>query len=746
MAERLTIVFEPKRRRRVAKGFAVLRDVNAGRNMVNGTFRVGEFLIEPQLNTITRDDQTTRLEPKVMQVLQRLSNNAGEVVSKEQLMRAVWTDTIVTDDVLTRAVSELRKAFHDDRKEPRYIQTIPKGGYRLIARVSFDGVEPQPSSEPAQFRLGNPKRWTWPMRVSSLVVILLISSSVAWMYVSRKAIKATHPTLRVVPFTSFPGREDRAALSPDGNQVAFVWEGEKGDNTDIYVKSIAGERPLRITTDPAIDVGPTWSPDGQRIAFVRFNPADEKFGVFVTSAIGAAPERMLFSLNSALDTLSWSADGKFIAAAGSHKGKKPSHIILFSFETGEIRNLTTSPDQYWSDSTPAFSPDSKSIAFVRQNTPITGDIYVVPVTGGEPHRITYDNARHTFSNAEDGGVAWTVDGKEIIFASTRGGTPSLWRVGISGGEPERLSVGGDNTFYPSISLRGNRLTYTQMSGGTPIYRVEVPTAKSQHGQPIKLIASTRDDQSPRYSPDGKKIAFHSDRSGNLEIWMCDSEGQNLTQLTFFDKGQAGTPEWSPDGSQITFDYRADGRADVYVVNVAGGVPRRLTTETSDDSLPSWSRDGKYIYFASDRGGEQQVWKISAQGGQAIQLTRLGGLLALESADGNYLYYCKGVGPGIWKTPVSGGQEVPVLLDQPADGCWGQWALADDGIYFINARRRNSATVEFFSFATTDITTVLSLAGVNDFVSGFAISPDHHEILYSRRDPINSDIMLVENFR
>src|SRR5215510_1774159 len=107
--------------------------------MVDSTFRVGEFFIEPQLNTITRNDQSTRLEPKVMQVLQRLSYTAGEVVSKEQLMQAVWTDTIVTDDVLTRAVSELRKAFRDDTKEPRYIQTIPKSGYRLIAHVSYNG-------------------------------------------------------------------------------------------------------------------------------------------------------------------------------------------------------------------------------------------------------------------------------------------------------------------------------------------------------------------------------------------------------------------------------------------------------------------------------------------------------------------------------------------------------------------------------------------------------------------------------
>jgi Tol biopolymer transport system component len=132
-------------------------------------------------------------------------------------------------------------------------------------------------------------------------------------------------------------------------------------------------------------------------------------------------------------------DGKYIATAESFGRQKPTHIILFSPETGEKVNLTRPPDQYWADSTPAFSPDSKFVAFVRENTPITGDIYVVPVTGGEPRRVTYDNARHTFSNTILGGVAWTADGKDVIFSSTRGGTPALAsryfrrRAGASGG-------------------------------------------------------------------------------------------------------------------------------------------------------------------------------------------------------------------------------------------------------------------------------------------------------------------------
>ena len=551
--------------------------------------------------------------------------------------------------------------------------------------------------------------------------------------------------MKVVPFTSFPGREDQAAFSPDGNQIAFVWDGEKGDNPDIYVKSIGGESSLRLTSDPAIDIRPAWAPDGQRIAFVRVIPSEPSFVIFVVSALGTSPERKLLSLTRGPSTIAWSPDGKLIAVSDApSSGERPA-ILLFSLETGEKRNLTSPPAQFWADSNPAFSPDGKDLAFVRENTPVTGDIYIVPITGGEPRRVTYDNAKHNFDNGVVGGLAWTADGREVIFSSTRGGTPGLWRVAVSGGET-RLAAGGDNTYYPTISRQGNRLAYTQVFAGTPVYRIGVPSTTARPGPATRLIASTRVDASPQYSPDGKRIAFESNRSGNHEIWMCDSEGRNPTCLTSFGKGYAGTPRWSPDGKQIAFDFRAAGGADVYVLSIEGGVPRRITTEASDDSLPSWSKDGRWIYFESNRGGNQQVWKEPAEGGQAVQVTKYGGSTTFESADGKYLYFSKGsLARGVWRIPVEGGEE-SLVLDQTGAGSWGSWALVDDGIYFINLESKGGPAVEFFSFDRHEISRIVGLEGVNEFVSGLTISPDRRWILYTQQDPISSDIMLVENFR
>lgn len=554
------------------------------------------------------------------------------------------------------------------------------------------------------------------------------------------------PSMKVVPFTSFPGREDHAAFSPDGNQIAFVWDGEKGDNPDIYVKSVGGERSLRLTSDPAIEIRPAWSPDGQRIAFVRIIPSEPSFTIFVVSALGTTPERKLLSLSRTPSTIAWSPDGEFIAISDAPSSRECPGIVLFSPETGEKRNLTSPPGQFGADSHPAFSPDGMTLAFVRENTPVTGDIHVVSVAGGEPRRVTYDNARHYFDSGVVGGLAWTADGRAIIFSSTRGGTPGLWRVAVSGGEPERLAAGGDNTYYPTISRQGHRLAYTQLFGATPVYRIKVPDSTSGPGVATRLIASTQADGSPLYSPDGKRIAFKSHRSGNPEIWVCGSEGQNPSRLTSFAKGSAVNPRWSPDGKQIAFDYREAGDdSDVYVLSIDEGVPRRITTEASDDGLPSWSRDGRWIYFASNRGGDEQVWKEPAEGGEAVQVTKHGGSTTFESADGKFLYYSKDpVAQGVWRVPVDGGEEV-LVLDQPGAGVWRSWALSDDGIYFINRKSKGGPAVEFFSCDSLEIRRVVRLEGTNEFVSGLAISPDRRWILYTQQDPISSDIMLVENF-
>jgi Tol biopolymer transport system component len=246
--------------------------------------------------------------------------------------------------------------------------------------------------------------------------------------------------------------------------------------------------------------------------------------------------------------------------------------------------------------------------------------------------------------------------------------------------------------------------------------------------------------------------FESDRLGYSEIWACDGDGSNCGQLTSL-RGIAGAARWSPDGQYIAFEYRPKEHSEVYLLEVASGVSRLLTTlPGADNGGPNWSRDGKWIYFYSDRGGGPfQLWKTQLSAGPPVQVTRNGGIFAAESTDGRYLYYSKFESPGIWKMPLNGGEEIRVL-DRPAGEDWWNWAPVQNGIYFLDSMRRTvawdanprPAAVKFFDFATGKETSIFTMD--KPWTFGLAVSSDGRSILYTEREMAESSIMLVKNFR
>jgi len=593
---------------------------------------------------------------------------------------------------------------------------------RVVAGLRPDRGRPQ----------GAPLRRVAAIALAAAALALGIGGVMGYRYFR----KPPGPPMRVVPFTTFLGQQDEARFSPDGNQIAFSWDGEKEDNWDIYVKLIGVEKPLRLTTDPGEDTSPAWSPDGRYIAFRRHT--DSEYGIYVVPALGG-PQRKLHAPRTS-GSLDWSPDGKYLAYDEARLGQQDTSIFLLAVDNPEDnRPLTTPPTPLTRDRNPRFSPDGGSVAFLRGlSTGETYDVHVVRVAGGEPKRLT-------FGNVGVGGLDWTPDGAYVIFASERLGELGLWKVPASGGEPEPLSVGQAGSYGPSLSRDGRRLAYTVRSYNSNIWRYEIHPGSRRNMLPTKLIASARFNLSQQFSPDVKTIVFCSDRSGSTQVWVCDSDGSNPLQLTSSGGGMTGTPRWSPDGRQIAFDSDEEGHGGVYLVNAEDGRSRRLTTATgiSNNYVPSWSRDGKWVYFTSDRTGAWQVWKMPAEGGQAVQVTKKGGFAAFESPDGKTLYYAKGRNaPGLWRLPVQGGEET-LVLEQLGAGLWGYWAVVQDGIYFYNA---NTKGIGFFNFATHKVTEIAKPEKAPLWYNpGFAVSPDDRWLLYAESDEHTSHIMLVENF-
>jgi serine/threonine protein kinase/Tol biopolymer transport system component len=577
---------------------------------------------------------------------------------------------------------------------------------------------------------------------------LLLIAAGAW-YLSRLITEPgpTHPTLTAVPLTTDLGYEDMPSLSPDGSQVAFGSFGEKLDNLDIYVKQIGGGPPLRLTSDPAVDKYPAWSPDGRSIAFIR--ERGDKQEVLLIPALGG-PERKLAQIAWSIYTwfppyLSWSPDSKYLVTVDHASPEDPPGLFVLSVATGEKQRLTTPPAPTLADSNPAVSPDGRTLAFVRVISEGKAQLYLLPLS--EDCRPTGEARFLDIPQPWVRGPAWTPDGREIICEagpSWIGGT--LWRISISGSDkPVSLASLGKTSRTPTFSRQGNRLVYVVWNSDVDIWRAEV-SGRYSTGPAEKLIASTLNESNPQYSPSGSRIAFSSNRSGNEEIWVCNSDGSNPVQLTSLES-TSRTPRWFPDGRRIVFDSINEKQLDIYVIDTDTRVPRRLTSDASDNSTPNVSHDGKWIYFSSTRTGRWEIWRMPAEGGEAVQVTHQGGCVPFESPDGKVVYYQKTDDDSdLWKVAVAGGEETRVI--GPAGNL--EFAVVADGIYFIAPNHPGYAglikgnPLKFFSFTKGAAENVLDIKYLP--WAGLSVSPDGRYVLFTQRDALLEDLMLVENFR
>ena len=588
----------------------------------------------------------------------------------------------------------------------------------------------------------SPRRRRGLLYSAAAACVLLVAAALAWRWASPIAPPAPP---KLVPLTAFTGLEFQPAFSPDGKQVAFSWNGPKEDNYDIYVMLIGTSAPVRLTTDPAFDRYPVWSPDGRRIAFMRYATTTRAASVMLMSALGGSESKLAEAVAIGLD---WSPDGKFVAFPEVAAPGEVPQIVLLSPDTGERRIVKTPPPREEGDALPRFSPDGKALAFYRLRQG-PSPIGIVSLTGrpGEARMI-----RPAETNIGLTPFAWTPDSRELVFSGTYRATRSrVWRVAANGRTPPAEVVGiGQYANDIAIARQGGYLAYRRDWSDSNIWRIDLDRGR-RTSAPVNLIASTLIDGAPGFSPDGRRIVFASNRSGNGEIWVSGADGSNQTQVTHLGaRGTAGSPAWSPDGRTIAFDAADAGGGQVYTLSAEGGPVKRLTDGSEFNVVPTWSRDSRWIYFTSYRAGSEQLWKMPAGGGTPVQITRHGGANAMESADGASLYYAKGTAkPGTWKMPIGGGEEV-LVLDVPGAGRWGHMVLTGSGLYYIAPDGKEVPArfaIFFHDFATRQTTRVAQLAKPPSPTSrSLALSPDGRIFLFTQLDASGSDLMLLENFR
>ncbi len=547
--------------------------------------------------------------------------------------------------------------------------------------------------------------------------------------------------MTAVPFTALPGQATSPAFSPDGSRIAFAWNGNPAPGAkgfDLYVKALGSETLLQLTRHPSEWISPTWSPDGTQIAFHRIAGADT--GIYVVPALGG-PERKLLSTRlpggwTHFSIISWSPDGKWLALADVLPGEEDIIVgrYLLSTETLETKQIPNSP-QCIGEGLPAFSHNGEYLAYWCLRKPYDAVLYSLPIRDGQPKTISSFRA---FPN----GLTWSADDEKLIYSLNSLGSglsDELGEVTVENGSTKQLAFAG-RAMLPTVSSKGNKLAYSSLFTDSKIWRRDLLQPESPA---VELIPSSRAQWDAQYSPDGKRIAFASVRSGLQGVWISSDDGTNLVQISSPDY-VSGSPQWSPDGNKIAFDSHPGENWEIFVADVAERKPRKLVTNLSNISRPHWSHDGEWIYFDSMEPGGNGVYRCPASGGDAVLISKGTVLInPRESFDGKTVYFASNHDKSTLKQiALPAHPDMASKVDgMPRIRAAELWTLSRAGIYFVPDDAPRS--LRYFDFSTRQIRPIFELD--KDFDSGLSISPDGRWVLYSQANDVNGDIMLVDHF-
>ncbi len=665
--------------------------------------RVGEFVIDVPRREVIADNgqEPSRLTIKSLHVLLALAGQQGKVISREALLEWVWPDTLPTDDVLTQAVGQLRKAFGDDRDAPRYLETISKGGYRLIAPVQWlDNVNVAPARESAEVESAIPEsapisavmpaslRHKWAI-IGGAVAAAVLTVVGLWHFsrpdppVEAATVTAVAPSKAPVAFpfvtiTSRPGRETSPSLSPDGSMVAYVQMDAKGYST-IMLQATAHVPARALTATPAThsDMLPVWSPDGRTLAFARFDSAGH-CQIMLVAASGGNERKIADCFAGIASTYDWTPDGSALLMGLETKlpNERSSPLRRLDIASGQWTSLKYQIADGDIDIDPRYSPDGKWIVFRRSIS--LSDLWQMPATGGTPRRLT-----HVKSDIR--GWDWTPDSRKIVF-SYIGNEVGMFLLDIDSSSVTHLEM-SEHAVLPDIARNAPSLVFTVDQSASGMFRFTLPQSPGGKVLKERIFPSSRSDMLPAISPDGSTLAFISERGSRLELWLGQlDKPESLRPIPGFMPVARHNPVWSEDGSrllvigslpeqQVLYEVEAEsGRVHVLPVPAPSPIYAAYTSDPNRLLVGSDSGDGRLRLVLYDRS--QSPWHELATL-QDVALVRYDARL-------DRIHFTRVTKPGIWTADPDDLQAVEVLDPYRPRLAkeYKRWDIGPDGVYFL----------------------------------------------------------------
>lgn len=727
-------------------------------------YKFDSFRLDATAKVVLRDGQPVTLTRKAVETLLVLVENAGQVVSKEEMLAAIWPDRVVDEANLTQNVAMVRKALAAEKGSPAFIETFPGRGYRLIGPVVAE--EPATSnghkaielevananhdtqavsslsfSEPVgAAKMQGRTRTRTVMLMAAIVLAVIVAGSTGVLWFQRQS-PFSGAEFHVTSLTRLPGKELQPALSPDGTKVAFLWDQGDGRPASLCVQSVGESSPRQIVFGTGHYSSPTWSADGRALAFMKIGRDSTDV---MTVLLETGEERLISSFKPPVyglqrKLLDWSPDGQWMVVSHSEVPEKPNGLFLINVATSEKRRLTSPENMVGGDVDPRFSSDGRTITFIRDIHRSHQELFSVSQTGEPIKQLTADSKQIS-------GQDWVGAGRQIVFASNRSGEFRLWRlnadVAAPESNPQSIGIYSESPIELSLSRKNDSLVYSALQQDRNIWRLDL-RPESREKRWTRIVASSAQDASPQYSPAGDKICFRSDRSGEEQLWVSDADGNNQIQITK-EALYPSVGHWSPDGHQIAFNNARTG--ELHLAQLSAKGEWTIKPFGANGVHPVFSRDGKWLYAGTTSG----ILRFPANGGSGVPIANVGGFSLEISADGKFIYFMREVNDtALWRVNTETG-ELSKALDGLVQRCTSCWSLTADGIYFLGSIQASfdDQAIYFQEFATGRRREILKYPEpLSPVGSGpFSLSPDLRYLLCVRVEPANSDILRVEPFR
>ena len=738
----------------------------------NLRLRIGEHLVDlGALRVLTRPDHP-RLTSKAVAVLVELVRQAGNTVTRDHLLDRVWKGTCPTPDVLTQAIKELRRAFADDQRTPHYIETIPKVGYRLLARVLvleapdggvFVEVADMPTLNEAEtagdgggpvdvplMRTAAPVRSAARRRWKPVLAALgAIGLALALLMFARQhadapttsRLRTTAPVAAIDwhvrdsrALTSEPGAERRPRLSPDGTRIAFGVVDKDTGFDRIVVRSVEPSQNVHLTPGRnQHEAQPAWSPDGTRIAFERLlRPGCT---MHVASSLGGGERDIRSCADFRANYYDWTPDGRgLVTSDRTPPGTGARALAVLDLERGGLRFLAYDRAVDDQDLDPRYSPDGTRIAFRRGFAPYS-DLYVMGADGAGVRRLTRIASRVR-------GHAWTRDGRALLFASDHDGPTALHVVDVDSGAIAALGVTPGE--FPDTSRTDDSVVYEIPRTQSALARIAL--SLDEPAQPLALAPSTGNDFAPAVSPGGERIVFVSDRSRQYQLWLHDLASGATRRLTNTATTAVSAPRWTADGRHVVAVERgAQGRTLVEID--ISSLRRRVLSSASDNVLTGAPgiEAGSYLVVTGTSGRDNRLELVRDAGLPQESRRLIAEAVARIEVDAasRSVYYTTTAEHGLFQAALDGGapQRVSAAITSLTSG----WHVVDGSIWYITDIEVDSASLHALEPASGADRVISRFDAIMRDLD-FSVMPDRRSIIAVPFSSEDTDVGLFQLMR